>query len=277
MIVDPYFLDHWKVKAIAGFLGKDEKAPLYILRLWAYAQTSKKTTIPNHAGVVASVCCFKGHADTLLDAMIQCKVLDDNGDGTLEIHDFAEWNASLLALRKNAAKATAARLSKGQHSQQRSEQRSSLDVEQPREQRKVGLDRIGLDNTPKPPEGACAGWVSEFVSGLMATGKMPAVLADQVLLIAREFPKAELEKRWPDVVVEVSGLAAPAQNTVQVLRRAVSRIEMGATGGFREERVWTKNKEGGAPMRPDLPDCLNWGPTPQQRAADGADGGQVTS
>lgn len=263
MIVDPYFLDHWKVKTIAGLLGKDEKAPLYIIRLWAYCQTAKKTTLPDNAEVVASVCNFKGHGDALLSAMIECKVLDRNEDGTLEVHGFSEWNASLYAVRKNAATAREALRQKRESLLTNDKAKGSPKVLRktlPKDSTEGGLDRIGLDNTPKPPEGACVGWVSEFVSALLETGKTPAVTAEQVMLVNRDHPGADLEHSWPDVVTEITGLAAPAQNTVQVLRAALSRIEMRKTGGLRDggRSAFGKNKEGGTSQSDGWPDQPEW-------------------
>lgn len=270
MIVDPYFLDHPKTKTIVAKLGRDEKAPLYLLRVWAYCQITKKTCIENDADLLATICQYKGHAATLMEAMLFCKWLDLNEDGILEVYGFAEWNRGMLVFRENIKRATAVRMAKNKGDNKAVNTTDNKAVNTTVHKR-VNVHRgevewSGVDNTPKPPEGACAGWISEFVSALSGTGKMPAVSVEQVMLVAREFPGAKLEVRWPDVVVEVSGLAAPAQNTVQVLRRAVSRIELTATGGFRDGNGFGKNKDAGPDTRPDLPDCLNWGKTPAQAA-----------
>jgi hypothetical protein len=86
------------------------------------------------------------------------------------------------------------------------------------------------------------------------------VTAEQVLLVNRDHPGADLEHSWPDVVTEITGLAAPAQNTVQVLRAALSRIEMRKTGGLRDggRSSFGKNKEGGASQSDWWPDQPEW-------------------
>ena len=154
VIVDPYFLDHWKVKTLAGLLGKDEKAPLYILRLWAYCQTSKKTSIPNNADVIAQVCCFKGHGETLLNAFLECKVLDRNEDETLEftIHGVERKPDRFAQNAQNHA----ARLARHQDGHQRRPQRSLQDGDLDGEQRR-GLDRIDWIIPPNPLRGLVRG------------------------------------------------------------------------------------------------------------------------
>lgn len=115
-----------------------------------------------------------------------------------------------------------------------------------------------MDNTPKPPEGACDGWVSEFLKALLDTGKIPSATAEQIALVNREYPGARLEKNWRDVVTEVSGLVGMAQSATNVLRKAASRIELKLTGGGTsgQGRFPEKNKEAGSHERPDLPEWM---------------------
>jgi hypothetical protein len=261
MIVDPYFLDHPKTRVIVAKLGRDEKAPLYLLRLWGYCQITKKTCIENDADLLATICQYKGHADVLLDAMVTSKWLDANENGSLEVHGFAEWNRGMIVLRENIKRATAARMAKHKTENKAVNKTDNKAVVVSEHRTGNGLrgevEWSGVENTPKPPEGACVGWVSEFVSALLATGKTPAVTAEQVLLVHRDHPGAKLPEKWPDVVTEITGLAAPAQNTVQVLRRALSRIEMRLTGGFQDGRG-NKNKEEGSSQSDGWPDQPEW-------------------
>lgn len=81
-------------------------------------------------------------------------------------------------------------------------------------------------------------WVSEFLEALRATGKMPHVTAEHVALVNRDHPKADLAVTWRDVVAEVSGIAGPAQNTVQVLRKCASRIELAKLGKTNTPPPW---------------------------------------
>lgn len=111
------------------------------------------------------------------------------------------------------------------------------------------MDRIGLDNTPKPPSGACEGWVSEFFDALVATGKIPALKIEHLQILHRDYPMAALPKNWRDVVEDVAGLAGVAGHTMAVLRKSVSSMEARRTGGFRRDAT-----EDSGFTRPDLPE-----------------------
>ena len=246
MIVDPTFMDHHKTSRLRAILGKDREAPIYILRLWAYCQTARKDTIENNADVIADICRYKGHADSFLDALIKLKILDVVDDETLRVHEFNDYNRSLIAVRANAEKARskANRKHSAKPSIEDSAKPSIEDSAKPsiEDSGEGGLDRIGLDNTPKPPDGDCE-WEVKFLSELRKTGKFPALTFEALKFVIRDYPKAELHDRWPQIVEEAGSLPSGVVNNPSAwLRTAISKLE--ARLIFRSEK-----KEGGEDQR----------------------------
>lgn len=102
MIVDPDFLDHWRVGMVADAIG-DPMAPIYILRLWAHCQERKAVRfVMPPAGVKAQCKC---PADPLVfeRALIDAGFLARDGDA-IEVLGWAEKNAALIAAWENGAK-----------------------------------------------------------------------------------------------------------------------------------------------------------------------------
>ena len=99
MIVEPDFLDHWKTRLLTRLLN-DEKAPLYVLRLWAHCQQRKTDRFTGwNPDVLASVCRWDSDGATLWDAMGKT-FLEIQGDKVV-VHGWAETNASLISAWAN--------------------------------------------------------------------------------------------------------------------------------------------------------------------------------
>lgn len=99
MIVEPDFLDHWKTRMLVRLL-KDERAPIYVLRLWAHCQQRKTDRFTGwNPDVLASVCRWESDGLTLWEAMGKT-FLEINGDEVV-VHGWAETNAALISAWSN--------------------------------------------------------------------------------------------------------------------------------------------------------------------------------
>lgn len=104
MIVDPDFPDHWKTRMLVGMLAGDEVAPVYVIRLWAHCQNRRKSQFENlTAEALKALCRFPGLANDLDAAMIAAGFISRNGN-TLEVLNWSEYNASLIAAWNNGNK-----------------------------------------------------------------------------------------------------------------------------------------------------------------------------
>lgn len=99
MIVEPDFLDHWKTRLLTRLL-TDERAPLYVLRLWAHCQQRKTDRFTGwNPDVLASVCRWDGDGVALWEAMGKT-FLEIQGENVV-VHGWAETNAALLSAWSN--------------------------------------------------------------------------------------------------------------------------------------------------------------------------------
>lgn len=99
MIVEPDFLDHWKTRMLARLL-KDERAPIYVIRLWAHCQQRKTDRFTGwNPDVLASVCRWDSDGSTLWDAMGKTFLEIDGED--VVVHGWADTNASLISAWEN--------------------------------------------------------------------------------------------------------------------------------------------------------------------------------
>jgi hypothetical protein len=99
MIVEPDFLDHWKTRMLVRLL-KDERAPIYVLRLWAHCQQRKTDRFTDwNPDVLASVCRWETDGLTLWEAMSKTFLEIDGGN--VVVHGWAETNASLISAWAN--------------------------------------------------------------------------------------------------------------------------------------------------------------------------------
>ncbi len=99
MIVEPDFLDHWKTQLLGRLLGTD-KAPIYVLRLWAHCQQRKTGRFTGwEPDVLASVCRWDGDGLLFWDAMMKT-FMEKDGDDVVA-HGWAEANAGLVSAWSN--------------------------------------------------------------------------------------------------------------------------------------------------------------------------------
>jgi hypothetical protein len=100
MIVQPDFVDHWKTRLLVQLTG-DSSAPLALLRLWGYCQTSRKSFFPDMTPAqLASVCHWGDRKPACHVALVKCRFLDKLSPG-YAVHQWNEFNAKLLANWEN--------------------------------------------------------------------------------------------------------------------------------------------------------------------------------
>jgi len=111
MIVQTDFLEHHKTLQLIQVL-QDERAPLYLLRLWAHCQNRKTHGFPiGSKTLLASVCRYEIHniltPSEFHDAMVECGWIDEcekDGKPHFYVHDWEEVNRSLIASWRNGDK-----------------------------------------------------------------------------------------------------------------------------------------------------------------------------
>lgn len=109
--VDNSMVDHPKVEALGAKLGQPN-AGWYIIRLWAwtmrYAPSGNLTTVARLS--VERACDWRGTVGELIAAMLEVGVLEDLGDGSLEVHDWEHHQGGAVAkAQKDAERQKAAR------------------------------------------------------------------------------------------------------------------------------------------------------------------------
>lgn len=111
MIVEPDFLTHWKTQLLTAELG-DERAPLYVLRLWAFAQQRLTADLNRpswvlvgfNQTVIKSICHYDGDAEKLVDSLLFSGYLKKLKKDTYHIHDWEIVNAKLVQAKVNGNK-----------------------------------------------------------------------------------------------------------------------------------------------------------------------------
>jgi hypothetical protein len=159
MIVQPDFLDHWKTLRLASVLS-DPLAPIYVIRLWGYVQTSRKDTIPDDAETLKAICRWPGAAGSFLAAMLDSRWIE-KVDGGLRVHDWAEvnnylvhnWTVGCLGGRPRVTNPKPA-------NNPRDNPRDN-----PTGTHKIGLDKIGLDKSVGESTSAGAKDVNKVLTG----------------------------------------------------------------------------------------------------------------
>ena len=157
MIVQPGFLDHWKTLKLSSVLS-DPLAPIYLIRLWGYAQTGKRDTIQDDAERLKGVCRWPGDASVLRSALIDCQWVEQVEDG-LRLHGWAELNARLIHNWKVGPTGGRPRVEKEPTNNPRDNPRDNPTKPKgyPIRRDRIGLDEIGLEETniipPQPPKG----------------------------------------------------------------------------------------------------------------------------
>lgn len=102
MIVEPGFLDHWKVELLRRLLDSP-LAPIFVLRIWEHCQLRKGWEFDLSPEAVASICRWTGDPKTLMDALTESQFIRVSGRKVI-IHDWDKSNRSLIAAWANGAK-----------------------------------------------------------------------------------------------------------------------------------------------------------------------------
>ncbi len=103
MIVAPDFLDHWKTQMLVRRTG-DKAAPLMILRLWGHCQHRRKWRFVHMSGeALASICHSEMNGDDLKTILTDCGFVSGK-NGTLTIHEWADFNRALINSWNNGSK-----------------------------------------------------------------------------------------------------------------------------------------------------------------------------
>ena len=95
MIVQPDFLDHWKVSALAARIGRLE-AITALIALWAHCQQRRLWRFEFTDLMLAGICRFTGDATLLKNTLLELRLIDLHPEGGYEVHEWAEVNASLV-------------------------------------------------------------------------------------------------------------------------------------------------------------------------------------
>lgn len=146
MIVEPDFPDHWKTQLLISLTG-EPTAPMLLLRLWAFCQQRKTchfTDLTNEA--LAAVCRWSKDPAALRKALAEARWIDqDTPTGAFTVHQWDEVNAALVRNWKNGAKGGRP-ISPGKpsHNPSLTDGLDKMD--------RSGLDGIGKDQSPKPPQ-----------------------------------------------------------------------------------------------------------------------------
>lgn len=95
MIVQPDFLDHWKTVLLCDLLN-DQRAPIYIIRLWAHCQNRKISRFkPCSANMLKAICKAPQDAAAFFAAMFESGFVELDGE-ELVVHDWDDVNSSLV-------------------------------------------------------------------------------------------------------------------------------------------------------------------------------------
>jgi hypothetical protein len=100
MIVQPDFLDHWKVNALAARIGRLE-AITALLALWSHCQQRRQWRFEFTPLMLAGICRYNGdnprdNPRVLMDTLLELNLIEKDENGVFEVHEWAEMNASLV-------------------------------------------------------------------------------------------------------------------------------------------------------------------------------------
>lgn len=103
MIIEPGFMDHWKVRELNRLSGS-EKGPYWMVRLWGECQRRKSAYFENAVPAeIAGICGFEGEPEQLIDWLTRVRWLEKNGKGYVAL-GWEEHNASLISRWENGQK-----------------------------------------------------------------------------------------------------------------------------------------------------------------------------
>ena len=103
MIIDPDFLEHWRTRMLVNFLADDEKAPLYIIRIWAHCQIRRATKFESMpCDGLRALCRYEGDAEVLEHGLINAGFIQREGEAII-VPKWSEHNAKLIANWNNGS------------------------------------------------------------------------------------------------------------------------------------------------------------------------------
>lgn len=104
MIIDPDFFEHWRTRLLISALDDDEKAPMYVMRIWAHCQTRRSTQFEGMSSQgLRALCRYAGDATILEQALTEAGFINRDGDA-INVPKWAEHNEKLIANWTNGAK-----------------------------------------------------------------------------------------------------------------------------------------------------------------------------
>jgi hypothetical protein len=143
MIVTPEFLDHWKTRLLVD-LTKDPTAPLAVIRLWGYCQTSKSSFFTGMTpGQLASICHWGDRQPACHVALSKAGFIEKLNPKGFAAHQWNEYNAKLLANWENGQKGGRPRKEENTNENGQIEKpMGSVGLTQPKPIDRTGLDQI---------------------------------------------------------------------------------------------------------------------------------------
>lgn len=104
MIVQPDFLDHWKTRLLVDLTG-DPTAPLAVIRLWGFCQTSKRSFFPDMTPAqLASIVHWGDRKPACSTALVKAGFVEKLSPKGFTVHEWSEYNSKLLANWENGKK-----------------------------------------------------------------------------------------------------------------------------------------------------------------------------
>jgi hypothetical protein len=95
MIVQPDFMEHWKTRRLVE-ITKDKSAPLAMLNLWGYCQTSRRWEFPDMTREqLAAICRWDNRKPACHVALVKAGFVDRLKKG-FAAHDWQQVNAQLI-------------------------------------------------------------------------------------------------------------------------------------------------------------------------------------
>jgi hypothetical protein len=102
VILEPSFLDHWKIKLLVKRTG-NPAAPVAILRLWIHCQRMRKCEFQLSPDALATICDWSENSDDFLSLLLELRFLEQHGDCYI-VRNFDKWNAKLISCWDNGGK-----------------------------------------------------------------------------------------------------------------------------------------------------------------------------
>lgn len=156
MIIDPDFFEHWRTRMLADALGGDDRAPLYVMRIWAHCQQRRETRFSMPAGGLRALCRYAGDAEALEHALIDAGFIERDGEAII-VPKWAEHNQKLIKAWENGAlggRPKAARGTEGQPEKTQGKPNGNP-TETQREPIRVEVEK-NLKPSPLTPQGGGA-------------------------------------------------------------------------------------------------------------------------